>query len=323
MGLRAFPRARVIPSPPPLCRSCINRRRIPNPPRPPPPSEQEKKDKKRAASEEAEEKPSAKKQKEVRVSMTRAAPPRRPRRARANSRLTAAATKGAREWTSVFSQYSPPRPRSPSEPRRSPSSPFRRRRRRRRRIHDGYKKSAGEANSLAKTYEDITLNCRDCNAEFVFTSGEQEFYRPRAGRTSPRAVWSARTPKKARFGELRPCATRSRGASAPAALRRFAHRPRRRGEAPQRRAPCYAFSHVATPAARTPRAAAAATPRSPTVPRRATRSRRASAPAATPAASPTTPTLTAPPRSSQPCYAFQKGECSRGDSCRFSHEVTF
>jgi len=31
----------------------------------------------------------------------------------------------------------------------------------------------------------------------------------------------------------------------------------------------------------------------------------------------------APPRSSGRgvCYAFQKGECERGDACRFSHEV--
>jgi DNA-directed RNA polymerase subunit RPC12/RpoP len=25
-------------------------------------------------------------------------------------------------------------------------------------------------------YEDITLTCKDCGAEFTFTAGEQEFY---------------------------------------------------------------------------------------------------------------------------------------------------
>ena len=33
-------------------------------------------------------------------------------------------------------------------------------------------------------YADKTLSCRDCNATFVFTSGEQEFYASR-GLTSP------------------------------------------------------------------------------------------------------------------------------------------
>ena len=32
------------------------------------------------------------------------------------------------------------------------------------------------------------------------------------------------------------------------------------------------------------------------------------------------PNAEAPPRSSAPCYAFQRGECDRGDACRFSHE---
>jgi hypothetical protein len=32
------------------------------------------------------------------------------------------------------------------------------------------------------------------------------------------------------------------------------------------------------------------------------------------------PNAAAPVRSNNPCYSFQKGECTRGDSCRFSHD---
>ena len=92
-----------------------------------------------------------------------------------------------------------------------------------------HKKSAGEANTLSKTYEDITLNCRDCNAEFVFTGGEQEFYASKGWENQPTRCTECKNAKKARFGEG-------------------------------------------------------------------------------PSAGPV-------------CYAFQKGECTRGDACRFSHEA--
>lgn len=29
---------------------------------------------------------------------------------------------------------------------------------------------------METSYEDITLTCKDCGSEFVFTSGEQQFY---------------------------------------------------------------------------------------------------------------------------------------------------
>lgn len=29
---------------------------------------------------------------------------------------------------------------------------------------------------MENNYEDITLSCKDCGAEFVFTAGEQAFY---------------------------------------------------------------------------------------------------------------------------------------------------
>ncbi len=29
---------------------------------------------------------------------------------------------------------------------------------------------------MESNYEDITLTCKDCGAEFVFTAGEQQFY---------------------------------------------------------------------------------------------------------------------------------------------------
>ena len=29
---------------------------------------------------------------------------------------------------------------------------------------------------METTYEDISLTCKDCSAEFTFTAGEQQFY---------------------------------------------------------------------------------------------------------------------------------------------------
>lgn len=29
---------------------------------------------------------------------------------------------------------------------------------------------------METTYEDMTLTCKDCGAEFAFTAGEQQFY---------------------------------------------------------------------------------------------------------------------------------------------------
>ena len=96
---------------------------------------------------------------------------------------------------------------------------------------DGFKvhtKSAADADPLAKEYEDITLTCRDCNAEFIFSAGEQEFYQSKGWENQPTRCTECKNAKKARFGEG-------------------------------------------------------------------------------PSAGPV-------------CYAFQKGECTRGDSCRFSHD---
>ena len=124
-----------------------------------------------------------------------------------------------------------------------------------------HKKSAGEANTLAKTYEDITLNCRDCNAEFVFTGGEQEFYASKGWENQPTRCTECKNAKKARFGE---------GPSAGPVCYAFQRGECTRGDSCR-------FSH-----------------------------------------DPNAPT---PQRSAAPCYAFQKGECTRGDSCRFSHEA--
>lgn len=34
-------------------------------------------------------------------------------------------------------------------------------------------------------YEDITLTCKDCGAEFVFTAGEQQFYKEKGFENKP------------------------------------------------------------------------------------------------------------------------------------------
>ena len=47
-------------------------------------------------------------------------------------------------------------------------------------------------------YQDKTLVCKDCGAEFVFTAGEQEFYAEKASRTSRRDARHAVTQKRMR-----------------------------------------------------------------------------------------------------------------------------
>ena len=46
-------------------------------------------------------------------------------------------------------------------------------------------------------YADKTLTCRDCNATFVFTSGEQEFYASRGFDNQPSRCPSCRMARKA------------------------------------------------------------------------------------------------------------------------------
>lgn len=45
-------------------------------------------------------------------------------------------------------------------------------------------------------YEDKTLTCKDCGAEFVFTAGEQEFYASRGFQNEPQRCKACRDAKK-------------------------------------------------------------------------------------------------------------------------------
>ena len=69
-----------------------------------------------------------------------------------------------------------------------------------------HKKSAADAGGAAGkistgAYEDMTLNCRDCNAEFVFSEGEQEFFASKGWDNQPTRCAECKAAKKARFGE--------------------------------------------------------------------------------------------------------------------------
>jgi CxxC-x17-CxxC domain-containing protein len=46
-------------------------------------------------------------------------------------------------------------------------------------------------------YEDKTLVCKDCNNEFVFTAGEQEFYAEKGFVNEPQRCKSCRDARKA------------------------------------------------------------------------------------------------------------------------------
>lgn len=45
-------------------------------------------------------------------------------------------------------------------------------------------------------YEDKTLVCKDCNEEFIFTAGEQEFYATRGFENEPQRCKSCRDTRK-------------------------------------------------------------------------------------------------------------------------------
>ncbi len=45
-------------------------------------------------------------------------------------------------------------------------------------------------------YEDITLTCRDCGEEFVFTAGEQAFYAEKGFKNQPKCCKACRDKKK-------------------------------------------------------------------------------------------------------------------------------
>ena len=48
---------------------------------------------------------------------------------------------------------------------------------------------------------DLTLYCRDCNQEFTFTAGEQEFYASRGLTNQPSRCPSCRAARKAQGGD--------------------------------------------------------------------------------------------------------------------------
>ena len=50
---------------------------------------------------------------------------------------------------------------------------------------------------------DKTIICRDCNKEFVFTDGEQEFYKEKGLQNEPQRCHECRKAKKAEFNRKR------------------------------------------------------------------------------------------------------------------------
>ena len=50
-------------------------------------------------------------------------------------------------------------------------------------------------------YEDKTLICKECGAEFVFTAGEQEFYAEKGFTNEPQRCKACRAARKTATGE--------------------------------------------------------------------------------------------------------------------------
>ena len=53
-------------------------------------------------------------------------------------------------------------------------------------------------------YQDITLKCKDCGKEFVFSAGEQEFYAEKGFQNQPQRCRDCRAAKKGNPPVARP-----------------------------------------------------------------------------------------------------------------------
>jgi N-acetylglutamate synthase-like GNAT family acetyltransferase len=51
--------------------------------------------------------------------------------------------------------------------------------------------------------EDVTITCADCKAEFVWTIGEQEFYRNLGFTNAPKHCKACREKKRQRYGDVK------------------------------------------------------------------------------------------------------------------------
>ncbi len=49
---------------------------------------------------------------------------------------------------------------------------------------------------METTYEDITITCKDCGTEFVFTAGEQQFYAEKGFTNQPVRCLACRKARK-------------------------------------------------------------------------------------------------------------------------------
>ena len=71
-------------------------------------------------------------------------------------------------------------------------------------------------------YEDKTLVCKDCGAEFVFTAGEQEFYFAQNAENLPRFLLSLRrTGPYTAASALLPAAGKERSKKTVSEMRQF------------------------------------------------------------------------------------------------------